>query len=387
MCPIEGYLKSLDVDYQESADMISRAFDFLSISLYEEEGNTTGSSFMDKVQTAINNLIEKIKKIFNDAKDAITNFFSKNDVEKKCKEVEEEAKKDPKKKKSYKSRKEAIDLSKVTLEDIYKARDFNEIESIMNKYRSQRNKAIAVGTVVTLAITGVAAFVIKRQHDLNTTLKKEKDKTENKLTELKKKNSSLRDAINKKNKTIDSLKSDVKDMKSELDAKSKAQIAKVRVTRKIRQASNVTEDINTEIKSQEAKASAIAEVSSNLCKDVVSEIKDMTSSLLNSNASVSKKAIGAVSSVSAVKDMVKNSPKTIGDQSLENLTEKFNKVKEAGTKQEKLCKNIYAKIKELPKDDHKRKDLISRFNAEKGKLESIKNKYTSLNSAISKLEK
>ena len=38
---------------------------------------------MDKVQTAINNLIEKIKKIFNDAKDAITNFFSKNDVEKK----------------------------------------------------------------------------------------------------------------------------------------------------------------------------------------------------------------------------------------------------------------------------------------------------------------
>ena len=102
MCPIEGYLKSLDVDYQESADMISRAFDFLSISLYEEEGNSTGSSFMDKVQTAINNLIEKIKKIFNDAKDAITNFFSKNDVEKKCKGVEEEAKKDPKKKKSYK---------------------------------------------------------------------------------------------------------------------------------------------------------------------------------------------------------------------------------------------------------------------------------------------
>ena len=176
MCPIEGYLKSLDVDYQESADMISRAFDFLSISLYEEEGNSTSSSFMDKVQTTINNLIEKIKKIFNDAKDAITNFFSKNDVEKKCKEVEEEAKKDPKKKKSYKSRKEAIDLSKVTLEDIYKARDFNEIEATMNKYRSQRNKAIAVGTVVTLAITGVAAFVIKRQHDLNTTLKKEKDK-------------------------------------------------------------------------------------------------------------------------------------------------------------------------------------------------------------------
>ena len=387
MCSIEGYLKSLDVDYQESADMISRAFDFLSISLYEEEGNSTGSSFMDKVQTAINNLIEKIKKIFNDAKDAITNFFSKNDVEKKCKEVEEEAKKDPKKKKAYKSRKEAIDLSKVTLEDIYKARDFNEIESTMNKYRSQRNKAIAVGTVVTLAITGVSAFVIKRQYDLNTTLKKEKDKAENKLTELKKKNSSLRDAINKKNKTIDSLKSDVKDMKSELDAKSKAQIAKVRVTRKIRQASNVTEDINTEIKSQQAKASAIAEVSSNLCKDVVSEIKDMTSSLLNSNVSVSKKAIGAVSSVSAVKDMVKNSPKTIGDQSLENLTEKFNKVKEAGTKQEKLCKNIYSKIKELPKDDPKRKDLISRFNTEKGKLESIKKKYTSLNSAISKLEK
>ena len=41
-----------------------------------------------------------------------------------------------------------------------------------------------------------------------------------------------------------------------------------------------------------------------------------------------------------VNDRLEYIPKTIGNQSLENLTEKFNKVKEAGTKQEKLCNFI-----------------------------------------------
>ena len=113
-----------------------------------------------------------------------------------------------------------------------------------------------------------------------------------------------------------------------------------------------------------------------------SDIESLCMKLLLKQQPVARDLRSVSSALKMISDMER-----IGDQSLENLTEKFNKVKEAGTKQEKLCKNIYAKIKELPKDDPKRKDLISRFNTEKGKLESIKKKYTSLNSAISKLEK
>ena len=288
LCPIEYFLESSDVDYMESEDQITKTFDLLTFAVYEEANEK--SSIVNNIEKTIESIIEKIKKIFTDAKDALTNFFSKNDVEKKCKEVEETAKKDPKKKSSYKSKREAIDLSKVTLEDIYKAKDFNEIEALMTKYRSQRNKAIATGVVITLAIGGISAYVIKRYHDLNNMLKTEKEKVEKDLTESKRTVGSLKRKILDNNKTISSLKNDVKDLKSELNAKSKLEVASVRVNRKIRQATDVKDSINTEIKTEQARASALAEASANLCKDIASELKDMGTSLLNPNVSKKDKS-------------------------------------------------------------------------------------------------
>ena len=84
LCPIEYFLESSDVDYMESEDQIAKTFDLLTFAVYEETNEK--SSIVNNIEKTIESFIEKIKKIFNDAKDAITNFFSKNDVEKECKE-------------------------------------------------------------------------------------------------------------------------------------------------------------------------------------------------------------------------------------------------------------------------------------------------------------
>lgn len=382
LCPIDYFLESSDIDYMESKDQIAKAFDLLTFAVYEEANEK--SSIVDNIEKTIESIIEKIKKIFNDAKDAITNFFSKNDVEKKCKEVEETAKKDQKKKSSYKSKREAIDLSKVTLEDIYKAKDFNEIEALMTKYRSQRNKAIATGVVVTLAIGGISAYVIKRYHDLNTMLKTEKEKVEKDLTESKRTIGSLKRKILENNKTISSLKSDVKDLKSELNAKSKLEVASVRVNRKIRQATDVKDSINTEIKTEQARASALAEASANLCKDIASELKDMGTSLLNPNVSKKDKVASTASTVSGVTKQVKNSQKTIGEESITRLKEKISSIQEEGKKQTNICKDLAEKIKSLSENDPKRRNLVVSYNNEKKKLDGLKKTYTSLTNALAK---
>ena len=382
LCPIDYFLESSDIDYMESEDQIAKAFDLLTFAVYEEANEK--SSIVNNIEKTIESIIEKIKKIFNDAKDAITNFFSKNDVEKKCKEVEETAKKDPKKKSSYKSKREAIDLSKVTLEDIYKAKDFNEIEALMTKYRSQRNKAIATGVVVTLAIGGISAYVFKHYHDLNTMLKTEKEKVEKDLTESKRTIGSLKRKILENNKTISTLKNDVKDLKSELNAKSKLEVASVRVNRKIRQATDVKDSINTEIKTEQARASALAEASANLCKDIASELKDMGTSLLNPNVSKKDKVTSTASTVSGVTKQVKNSQKTIGEESITRLKEKISSIQEEGKKQTNICKDLAEKMKSLSENDPKRRKLVVSYNNEKKKLDGLKKTYTSLTNALAK---
>ena len=160
---------------------VDTTFNDAYIALFEDGDESTG--FIDKISDAISNIIEKIQKLFHDAKCAITKHFQDNEVEKKAKEVDE-ATKGITKKVSYKSRKEAIDLSKVTLEDVYKAKDFNEVEALMTKYRKQRNKAIAIGTIITLSVAGIGAFVIKKKNDLNNELERQKSVAE-KVVETK----------------------------------------------------------------------------------------------------------------------------------------------------------------------------------------------------------
>ena len=254
----------------------------------------------------------------------------------------------------------------------------------MTKYRSQRNKAIATGVVVTLAIGGISAYVIKRYHDLNTMLKTEKEKVEKDLTESKRTIGSLKRKILENNKTISSLKSDVKDLKSELNAKSKLDVASVRVNRKIRQATDVKDSINTEIKTEQARATALAEASANLCKDIASELKDMGTSLLNPNVSKKDKVTSTASTVSDVSKQIKNSQKTIGEESITRLKEKISSIQEEGKKQTNICKDLAEKIKSLSENDPKRRNLVVSYNNEKKKLDGLKKTYTSLTNALAK---
>ena len=107
------------------------------------------------------------------------------------------------------------------MEDVYKAKDFNEVEALMTKYRKQRNKAIAIGTIITLSVAGIGAFVIKKKNDLNNELEKQKSVAEKRLKESRSELEKLKKKMEKKNETINQMKDDMNDMKKELDAKSK----------------------------------------------------------------------------------------------------------------------------------------------------------------------
>ena len=303
---------------------VDTTFNDAYIALFEDGDESTG--FIDKISDAISNIIEKIQKLFHDAKCAITKHFQDNEVEKKAKEVDE-ATKGITKKVSYKSRKEAIDLSKVTLEDVYKAKDFNEVEALMTKYRKQRNKAIAIGTIITLSVAGIGAFVIKKKNDLNNELEKQKSVAEKRLKESRSELGNLKIKMEKKNETINQMKDDMNDMKKELDAKSKMDIAKVRVNRKIRNISKTTYGISLKMKTEQAKANATVEVAKNICQDIASESKTVVSDLLNPNTKPIAKATGVMKGVSNTKNIVKNAPDKLSEGRLSTLKKSYSSIK------------------------------------------------------------
>ena len=81
---------------------------------------------------------------------------------------------------------------------------------------------------------------------------------------------------------------------------------------------------------------------------------------------------------------MKNSQKTIGEESITRLKEKISSIQEDGKKQTAICKKLAEKIKSLSENDPKRKNLIISYNNEKKKLDGLKKTYTSLTNALAK---
>ena len=384
MNSLDIFLKKTEILSLQMESGVDTTFNDAYIALFEDGDESTG--FIDKISDAISNIIEKIQKLFHDAKCAITKHFQDNEVEKKAKEVDE-ATKGINKKVSYKSRKEAIDLSKVTLEDVYKAKDFNEVEALMTKYRKQRNKAIAIGTIITLSVAGIGAFVIKKKNDLNNELEKQKSVAEKRLKESRSELGNLKIKMEKKNETINQMKDDMNDMKKELDAKSKMDIAKVRVNRKIRNISKTTDGISLKMKTEQAKANATVEVAKNICQDIASESKTVVSDLLNPNTKPIAKATGVMKGVSNTKNIVKNAPDKLSEGRLSTLKKSYSSIKKEGKLQKEKCLKIGNSIKNMPKTDKRRAKLVELFKNEKSIYDKLVSDARALSMSIADIEK
>lgn len=386
----QNFLKELDVAYLESVNTINTGFDTGVIAIFEAGEETNSAPFIEKVEATITRIIEKIKKIFQDTKEKLTKFFTDKNVEQKCKQVDEVSKNDPevkRKKSSYKSRHKAIELDKITLEDIYKARDFNEVEAAMQKYRKQRNKAIAIGTVVTTTVVGVGAFVLKKQKELNDTLSAEKEHAEAQLKKSKNIIGKMRQSINIKNEKIESLQNDVSDLKKENAAKTKGQVAKVKITRTKRKVSESASKARVQIQTQQAKANATVEVSTNICKDIVSESSEMMKSLIDPNVSAKTKVSNVVGTVTNTVKTVKGASDTVKEESIDTLKSNLSSLKSIGNKQRSKVNKIREALHNTPKTDPKYKKLCKLFKEENSKLKDLVEKVKATNLAIADKEK
>lgn len=278
-------------------------------------------------------------------------------------------------------------MSKVTLEDVYKAKDFNEVEARMEKYRKQRNKAIATGVLVTLSLSAVGAFVIKRKNDLNKDLEAQKKSAEAKLSQSQRELGNLKLKMKEKNDTIDKMRDDMSDMKKELRAKTKTDIAKVRVARKMRTISKTSEDISIKMKTEQVKLNATTECCKNICNDIAIEGKNLVTDLLDPNSKVIEKTSNTIKGISGISATVKNAPNKMSDDKLKLLQDSLDEIKRKGNSQKKKCLDLGSRIKQLKKDDPKRLQLIQKFEKEKSVYDKLVSDAKSITLSIADIER
>lgn len=382
---LDCFIKENEIMYLQMECAINNTFNDSFIMFCEDVDES--SSFIDKISSGINSIIEKIQKLFHDIKESLMKHFSNSDIEKKSKQVSENAKKDPNKKVRFISRKSAIDLSKVTLEDVYKAKDFNEVEARMEKYRKQRNKTIATGVLVTLSLSAVGAFVIKRKNDLNKDLEAQKKSAEAKLSQSQRELGNLKLKMKEKNDTIDKMRDDMSDMKKELRAKTKTDIAKVRVARKMRTISKTSEDISIKMKTEQVKLNATTECCKNICNDIAIEGKNLVTDLLDPNSKVIEKTSNTIKGISGISATVKNAPNKMSDDKLKLLQDSLDEIKRKGNSQKKKCLDLGSRIKQLKKDDPKRLQLIQKFEKEKSVYDKLVSDAKSITLSIADIER
>lgn len=134
--------------------------DILKYSIMEDVYIEQGES-SSKFKTFVNNIIEKIKKFFINAKDAIINFFTKKAVNDKLDDIEQSIKKNPelgKRKVKVPDYKELNKLYEKTISDL--EHRVEDSEKIMEKYKKER-KRILIGAGLTTVSLATAIGIVK----------------------------------------------------------------------------------------------------------------------------------------------------------------------------------------------------------------------------------
>ena len=134
--------------------------DILKYSIMEDVYIEQGES-SSKFKTFVNNIIEKIKKFFINAKEAIINFFTKKAVNDKLDDIEQSIKENPelgKRKVKIPDYKELDKLYEKTISDL--EHRVEDSEKIMEKYKKER-KRILIGAGLTTVSLATAIGIVK----------------------------------------------------------------------------------------------------------------------------------------------------------------------------------------------------------------------------------
>ena len=135
--------------------------DILKYSIMEDVYIEQGES-SSKFKTFVNNIIEKIKKFFINAKNAIINFFTKKAVNDKLNELEKDVKENPelgKREVKIPDYKELDKLYEKTISDL--EHRVEDSEKIMEKYKKERKRILIGAAGLTTVSLATAIGIVK----------------------------------------------------------------------------------------------------------------------------------------------------------------------------------------------------------------------------------
>ena len=125
--------------------------------IYIEQGESSS-----KFKTFVNNIIEKVKKFFINAKTAIINFFTKKAVNDKLDDIEKSIKENPelgKRKVKIPDYKELDKLYEKTISDL--EHRVEDSEKIMEKYKKERKRILIGAAGLTTVSLATAIGIVK----------------------------------------------------------------------------------------------------------------------------------------------------------------------------------------------------------------------------------
>lgn len=211
--------------------------DSLKYSIMEYIYTENGNSAFDRFKKFIGSVVEKIKSFFKKVKAAISDFFTRKNINDKLNDLEKDVKENPE-----------LGKLKVKVHDYTKLEQLNDqtisdlnhrveaTEKIMEKYRKQRNGIIAAG-IATTTLTFLAAVNMAKnvENICNTRLRQKTDQVTDQINSVNKRIDDVqRDSsklstlmnnqesqISKNKEDINEIKYSINDVKNDIDQNKK----------------------------------------------------------------------------------------------------------------------------------------------------------------------
>ena len=277
--------------------------DILKYSIMEDVYIEQGES-SSKFKTFVNNIIEKIKKFFINAKEAIINFFTKKAVNDKLDDIEQSIKENPelgKRKVKIPDYKELDKLYEKTISDL--EHRVEDSEKIMEKYKKER-KRILIGAGLTTVSLATAIGIVKNigkktEEKLNKKIEDDITNTKCKIYETIEKDLDRREENNRKrenaeHKTIkETLNSNVQKLRNRSNSLAMAIDS---IGDRQDRYSNKLKDIDTRLNALETESknndielqgkkflNLYASIMCDEASDSVKEVKDTVSVVINNS--------------------------------------------------------------------------------------------------------
>ena len=312
--------KELECDFAYIESEIANAeYESFDPDFFLEAGENSPESFLDRIIKKIQDIVERVKKAFSE-------IFAKKTVAKATEKFDEAKAENPaiaNEKVKMKDYKQLQKLNDDTMTILLKTEDTEKIKKQMAKYRKQRNRILAMGTVTTVGLGALVYFMHKGYKD-------KMDKLEKKIRRVEKDANDAKNDLKKAKGKISDLKKEDESLANEnsiLKQKSPAARTIKRVQIKKAQTGEAVSSVKGVFTGVKESLAARTEVLQNETTDAVNMAKDVVTAVSEAKSPVSAmKAVGkTVSSVKNIGGAIKKGVAKGLDENLETYKERIEK--------------------------------------------------------------